>query len=76
MSSGSREALYHCVSGWCGEMDPLLFVYMMKSRNSALSAKVARLKNTVDILKYEADKLSNEIKQLKTRIRFLKKGMT
>ena len=70
-----KRAIFDCIKNWSGGMHPLMFLYTMKARNDTLTAKVLRMRNTVDVWKWEAEKATSEVKRLKTKIKLLKKEL-
>ena len=69
----NAAAVLNCVRMWSGAMNPLLFLWMMKGRNDKMVSKIARLKNTFNIWKEEADQAKRETAQLKFKLKMLKK---
>jgi hypothetical protein len=56
-----------------GDVDPVLFVAVMKVKFDSMTEKIVRLQNTVSIWKDEAIKNKKETEMLKSKIRYLKK---
>ena len=68
------KSLLELVSEWSGpSMDPTMYVIFMKQRIGYLTKKVTRLQNTVDVWKNEVQAKDKEIKDMKWKVRFLKK---
>jgi hypothetical protein len=66
-------ACWNCIANMSGDVDPVLFVAVMKVKFDSMSEKIVRLQNTVSIWKDEAIKNKKETEMLKSKIRYLKK---
>lgn len=73
MEEDTAAGIMKCVNQWSGAMNPLLYLWCMKGRNTKMANKIVRLKNTVDVWKEEADKAKRETAQLKFKLKMMKK---
>jgi hypothetical protein len=73
MEDDIEGALFSCVEAWSGSMNPLMYLWCMRGRMMSMTAKISRLKNTVDIWKSEADKAKNEVAILKWKLKMIRK---
>jgi hypothetical protein len=65
------ERMVVIVKDWCGAVDPLTYVIMMKRRIDAMAAKIVRLQNTVDVWKAEVRDKEQKVSELARKVKFL-----
>jgi hypothetical protein len=73
MEDDMEGAILTCVEAWSGSMNPLMYLWCMRGRMLSMTAKINRLRNTVDIWKSEADKAKNEVASLKWKLKMIRK---
>jgi hypothetical protein len=68
-----RKKLDEIVMGLSGALDPILYVLLMKRRLELLTTKVNKLQNTVDVWKNESFRNEKMVKELSSKLQFLRK---